>query len=348
MTNVMITGGTGFIGHNVVLDLLGETNWDFTIVDAHTYAGAPEKLTTDPRYQSDRVKVVTHDLANPLPGPQATHFKDKQWWGVSDPDIIFNIASNSHVDNSIDEPAPFISGNVALMINMLEYARRLPNLRQFVQFSTDEVYGAAPIGVNFKEWATILPSNPYAASKAAQEAIAISYWRTYGVPLIITNTMNVLGKSQHPEKFIPKTVQHLLAGKRMTVHAERLPGDFNSWRAGSRFYTYVSNISSALEYLSSIIPARYGDGGDRPDRYNVVGDREVFNDEMVDLIATLLGVEPLKEYVDFHSQRPGHDRRYALSGRKLAELGWTAPTSFEEGLKITVESAMGALEGVKQ
>ena len=108
----------------------------------------------------------------------------------------------------------------------------------------------------------------------------------------------------------------------------------------------MSNISSALEFLTKITPALYGTHGvDRPDRYNVVGEREVFNDEMVDLIAGILGVESLKEYVDFHGERPGHDLRYALSGGKLAQLGWTAPISFEEGLRITVESALEERDG---
>lgn len=338
--NVLVTGGTGFIGHNVVLDLLEDTDWEFTIVDAHTYAGAPEKLTNDPRFDPKRVRVITHDLAqSPL--------QDRPLIRGLEVDAIYNIASNSHVDNSIADPVPFIRDNVALVTNMLEYARVVkPKL--FVQFSTDEVYGAAPTGTDFPEWAPILPSNPYSASKAAQEAVAISYWRTYGVPLVITNTMNVLGKGQHPEKFVPKTVEHLLGGVPMTVHAQFVKGkqydnfaEADKWVAGSRFYTYVSNISSALKFLTKVTPALYGTHEvDRPDRYNVVGDREVFNDEMVDMIAMMLGVPSLKEYVDFHGERPGHDRRYALDGGKLAALGWVAPVRFSDGLKLTVEDAM--------
>lgn len=365
--HVMVTGGTGFIGHNVVLDLLDWTDWRFTVVDAHTYAGLPEKLTGDPRFDATRVKVLTHDLTTSLWRSETLSYRQVKDLQNDPPDVVFNIASNSHVDNSIVEPVSFIKDNVALAVTMLEFARSI-NPSLFIQFSTDEVYGAAPIGLDFAEWSTILPSNPYSASKAAQEAIAISYWRTYGVPLVITNTMNVLGKRQHPEKFIPKIVHHLLRGEAVPVHAEfrndhdptfcvlckekawgtQAPNhSLGSWTAGSRFYTYVSNISSALMFLTNRNqvhgPVLYPDS-DRPERYNIVGDREVSNAEMVDLVATILDVEPLKDYVDFHSARPGHDRRYALSGSLLRSLGWKPPVSFEEGLKITVESARQEIE----
>lgn len=323
--NVLVTGGTGFIGHNIVLDLLEATGWTFTVVDAHRYSGLPGKLTSDPRFDEWRVRMVAHDLTKPFDAPGGR------------PDVIINLASNSHVDSSITDPVPFVMDNVAMTLNVLEYAR-VVKPRLFIQFSTDEVYGAAPPHLDFGEWSIILPSNPYAASKAAQEAIAISYWRTYDVPLVITNTMNVMGPRQHPEKFIPKTVQHLLRGEPMTVHAERV-GD--RWRAGSRFYTYVSNISDALRFLMW----KYEEGvplhhtSSRPDRFNIVGDREVYNDEMVDLIADILGVESLKTYVDFHGSRPGHDRRYALSGAKLRDAGWEPPVSFEDGLRLSVKDA---------
>lgn len=369
--HVLITGGTGFIGHNVVLDLLDWTDWRFTIVDAHTYAGAPEKLTEDPRYDPWRIRVLTHDLSDPFEESKTLTKDDYNDLMATKIDAILNIASNSHVDGSIEDPAPFIINNTKLVVNMLEFARKVkPKL--FVQFSTDEVYGPAPEGVDFKEWSTILPSNPYSASKAAQEAIAISYWRTYGVPVVLTNTMNVLGKRQHPEKFVPKTIEYLLAGKPMTVHAEWIKthnpqycpsciqsqyGRFDRhhdeggrWEAGSRYYTFVTNISSALRFLIErnglLGPVLYPDS-DRPERFNLVGDREVKNDEMVDLIADILGVDSqvqYKEFVDFHKTRPGHDRRYALDGSALKEAGWTPVVSFEEGLKITVEDALEGQE----
>ena len=356
--DVMVTGGTGFIGHNVVLDLLEWTDWTFTVVDAHTYAGLPEKLTNDPRFDPERVNVVTWDLTKSLVQAEGQAGPP----GLKSPDIIYNIASNSHVDNSISDPVPFITDNVALMVNMLEYAR-IVKPKLFIQFSTDEVYGAAPDGVDFKEWSAILPSNPYSASKAAQEAIAIAYWRTYDVPLVITNTMNVLGKRQHPEKFVPKTVEYLLEGKPMTVHAEYVvthdhrscslcqrgadDHDKGEWQAGSRFYTFVTNISSALKFLTErmgLLGVQQFPHADRPERFNIVGDREVKNDEMVRLVAEIIGVPAHMDYVDFHGSRPGHDRRYALDGEALERAGWRPPVSFEEGLKMTVEDSMPKVE----
>lgn len=355
--HVMVTGGTGFIGHNVVLDLLEWTDWTFTVVDSFSYSGDPAKLIEDPRFDARRVTVIKHDLTEPLKAPST-------WGGgpgdlpFADPDIIFNIASESHVDNSIDDPTFFIRSNVDIAINMLEYARSVkPKL--FIQFSTDEVYGAAPDGVNFKEWSPILPSNPYSASKAAQEAIALSYWRTYGVPVIITNTMNVVGRGQHAEKFVPMTVEKLLAGDPMSVHAEYVlthdhrgcglcahaveGHERGEWQAGSRCYTFVTNISSALQFLVErmhLVGVQQYPHADRPERFNIVGDREVRNDEMVRLIAEIMGVPADMEYVDFHGSRPGHDRRYALDGTALERAGWRPPVSFEEGLEITIKDSM--------
>lgn len=354
---VMITGGTGFIGHNLVLDLLQTTDWEFVVVDMHTYAGDADKLTESPRYDPRRVKIITHDLRKPFDIIIDPIKRLKSY-----PDVIFNLASNSHVGTSITDPVPFIQSNVAIMTTMLEYAREAKP-RLFIQFSTDEVYGPAPQGIDFTEWSTILPSNPYSASKAAQEAIAISYWRTYGVPVVITNCMNVIGPGQYPEKFVPMVIEKLLRwGEHVPVHAELMPdpspqqfcvkcmsgihqdNQHGTWEAGSRFYTHVSNVSSALQFITEMDSPMMFPAADRPDRYNIVGNEEVKNDALVDMVAELLGVEPLKTYVDFHAERPGHDRRYALDGNKLEELGWTPPISFYEGLKTTVEKAMKELE----
>jgi dTDP-glucose 4,6-dehydratase len=237
------------------------------------------------------------------------------------------------VDRSIAAPAPFIEDNVRLMTTVLEYAAAV-GAEKVLQMSTDEVYGPAPGAYAHREWDPLLPSNPYSASKAAQEAVCIAYWRTYGVPVVITNTMNIIGEVQDPEKFVPKTLRALLRGERPTVHVSP------EGASGSRFYLHARNLADAwLHLLRTHTPARYPDT-DRPSRFHIVGEREVYNLEMVQLIAKSAGLPVLTEdqmnRVDFHSSRPGHDLRYALDGAKLAATGWKAPVPLEASLEKTV------------
>jgi dTDP-glucose 4,6-dehydratase len=178
-----------------------------------------------------------------------------------------------------------------------------------------------------------MPSNPYSASKAAQEAMAFTYWRTYGVPIVITNTMNIVGEMQDPEKFVPKTLRALLCGEAPTVHVSP------DGQPGSRFYLHARNLADAWLWLArNHQPQQYAEGWDRPSRFHIVGEREVDNIEMVRLLAVAAGLPvPAMNLVDFHSSRPGHDLRYALDGSKLADAGWTPPLGLEASLARTVE-----------
>jgi dTDP-glucose 4,6-dehydratase len=213
---------------------------------------------------------------------------------------------------------------------MLELAREIkPKL--FLQFSTDEVYGQAPTRINHKEWSPIIPSNPYSASKAMQEDACISYWRTYGVPLIITNTMNVFGERQDKEKFIPLCIQSILSGKTLNIHSYP-----DGKTAGSRFYIHARNVANAISFITDNIEPTQHPFVDRPERFNIVGEKEIDNLTMASMIADIIG-KPLKyKLVNFHSIRPGHDCRYALDGKKLADVGWKPKVSFEKSLRSTV------------
>lgn len=319
-----MTGVSGFIGSHVLAHFLDKTDWEIIGVASWQHKGEPARILDDRYYQKhkDRVKIITHDLASPL-----TEMVKKE---IGQVDYIINIASDSHVDRSITHPVPLIKNNVDLCLNMLEFSKEVkPEL--FLQFSTDETYGAAPGKDCFKEWSTILPSNPYSASKACQEAIAYSYWRTYGVPLIITNLVNVFGERQDKEKFMARCISKLKNDELITIH-----GSENS--IGSRFYIHARNVADALLFIvNNVKPVKFSDDVDRPERFNITSDNEVDNLTVAKLIAKAMGKELKYELEDFHKTRPGHDRRYGLDGTKLKELGWTMPYSFEDSLRKYVE-----------
>jgi dTDP-glucose 4,6-dehydratase len=321
MKKVLLTGISGFAGSHIFEHILVNTDWKVIGVASWKHKGTPERieevLKRDPSYK-DRVEIITHDLTAPFPE------RTKKRIGVCD--YILHVASESHVDRSIDDPVPFIQNNVNINLTMLEFAREYP-CKKFLQFSTDEVYGVAPEGVDHKEWATILPSNPYSASKAAQESITISYWRTYGIPLIITNTMNLVGEFQDPEKYTAQLVRKINNGEVVTVHGSK---DY----VGKRHYLHARNMADALLFIvNNVTPTMFDDEDHtRPEKFNIVGDIELDNLQLAQMVSEIMGKELKYELVDFHATRPGHDRRYSLDGDKLREAGWLAPYDFRESL----------------
>jgi dTDP-glucose 4,6-dehydratase len=320
---VLLTGAGGFVGHHTLEHILKTTDWNLVITDSFNHRGITDRITSIKCWDDEkhRVQVITHDLTVP--------FSDVMIKKIGNIDYIISMASDSHVDRSITDPAPFVTNNVSLIVNMLELARKIqPEI--FLQVSTDEVYGAAPTGYAHKEWDTILPSNPYSASKAAQEAVCISYWRTFGVPVIITNTMNIIGERQDPEKFVPKVMYALEKNIPMTIHGTKE-------NIGSRYYLHARNQADALVFILKNLPPILYPNSDRPDKYHIVGEREVDNLTMAKMIAFYWGKELKYTLEDFHTTRPGHDLRYALDGTKLTEAGWTPPMPLEQSIQTTVE-----------
>jgi dTDP-glucose 4,6-dehydratase len=333
---ILLTGAGGFVGHHTLAHLLKTTDWEIVVTDSFRHFGISARIRAvfeELPSEVSRVKVVTHDLATPIDPITAREF--------GNPDVIINMASDSHVDRSITDPRPFVENNVALALTLFEYARALPNLKTFIQIGTDEVYGPAPKGIDHPEWSPQVPSNPYSASKSAQEAIAISYWRTFNVPVILTNTMNIIGERQDVEKFVPLVINSLQKQNPVPVHAVENNGQ---WISGSRFYLHARNQADALRFLITHyvgIPHKYTDGLDRPERFNVRGESEISNDEMVLLISKFLGISKSKDelvrFVNVEGTRPGHDLRYALNGDKLIAMGWKPPVAFEKSLQRTVD-----------
>ena len=325
---LLLTGAGGFVGAHVLRHVLTETDWDVVATDSFRHKGKTDRIVQTvsgiPGWR-DRVTVVTHDLAAPM-----TWQMEQRLGPV---DYLVAMASASHVDRSIADPAGFIRNNTDVALSTFETARHL-RPSHVILISTDEVYGPVERdSAGHPEWAPILPSNPYSASKAAQEAIAISYWRTYGMPLTITNTMNMIGEMQDAEKYQPMLVKRISAGDTVTIHGREHGG---VTEFGSRHYLHARNLADALLFLLREGPPPAFPEAERPARYNITGLEQLDNFELADMVAGIVG-KPLRyEVVDYHSTRPGHDPHYGLDATKIAAAGWKPPVPFAESLERTV------------
>jgi len=314
---IIITGGCGFIGHHFVEHVLKNTNWNIIIIDKLTYASKGfDRLKDAGIFYNEKVRIFTYDLTIPLSEGLVKEFGDVNY--------IIHMAADTHVDNSIKNPVSVMHNNITSTINLLEYARTLKSLELFFYFSTDEVFGAAPNEISFKEWDRHKPTNPYSASKSAAENICIAYENTYKLPIVIVNVMNAFGERQHVEKFIPKCIKYILEGKKIDIHCDK-----TATIPGSRFYIHGRNIADAVLFLIN--------NGAPGEKYNIVGEKEVNNLEMAQTIAKIIGKELIYEMINFHEDRPGHDERYALNGQKLLDMGFNLPLDFDKSLEKTIK-----------
>ncbi len=350
MKRVLITGGAGFIGHHIIEHLLKNTDWEIVSLDRLGVSGNYNRLTEIEcwKEQGHRVKFFHHDLRSPVNESLYYALCVIDRAPVNSFDYILHLAASTHVDRSITDPMSFVLDNVVATTNILEYARKQEGLKAFLYFSTDEVFGPAPEGVAYKEWDRYNSGNPYAAAKAGGEELALAYANTYRLPTIITHTMNVFGERQHPEKFIPMTIRKILKREKILIHANK-----DRTKPGSRFWIHGRNVAAALVFLLDIVPPQLGTeivqangtvARVYADKFNIVGEREVNNLEMAELIFEMVVEAKMNEawtldyeLVDFHSSRPGHDLRYALDGSKMKAIGWELPVDFHQSLKKTVE-----------
>lgn len=341
MQTIIITGGAGFIGCNFARLALAETEHRVILVDKLTYAGHPANfrdIATDPR-----VTVREEDIADR--GAMETLYRQY------DPSWVINFAAESHVDRSIDDPEPFLQTNTVGTWVLLEAARRYlaaatPRRRatfRFLHVSTDEVYGSlGPVG-RFHEDSPYAPNSPYAASKAAADHFVRAYWHTYGVPTLLTNCSNNYGPFQFPEKLIPLTILNALDGKPIRIYGDGLQ---------IRDWLYVEDHCRAL--------LRVLQEGTVGEHYNIGGDAERTNREIVDelcrqleqrmpaqgnLALQRLGIRSYSDLRVFVTDRPGHDRRYAIDPAKIRKtLGWTPAYPFEKTLGLTVDWYLAHLD----
>ena len=323
---LLVTGGAGFIGSEVVRQLLAETDWTVVNVDKLTYAGNLESLESvagHPRYRFEQVDICEAPAVRGL-------FERHR------PGAVMHLAAESHVDRSIDGPGEFVRTNVwgtyTLLQEALRHWRTLPPERRaafrFHHVSTDEVYGSLGPTGRFTEETPYAPNSPYSASKASSDHLVRAWFHTYGLPVVTSNCSNNYGPFQFPEKLIPLVTLNALEGKPLPVYGK---GD------NVRDWLYVGDHARALR---SVLTA-----GTPGETYNVGGNNERTNLEVVRTICAVLDQllpdsphRPHERLVTFVTDRPGHDRRYAIDASKIArDLGWTPAESFESGLRKTVQ-----------
>lgn len=326
---ILVTGGAGFIAHHFIDMILERTDWNIVTLDRLDFSGnlnrLKEVVETYPAKDRARVRVVHHDLKAEI------NLQIRSM--IGDVEYIAHLAAGTHVDRSIDYPMEFILDNVIGTANLLEFARLQDRLERFIYFSTDEIFGPAPVGVKYKENDRYNSTNPYSAAKAGGEELVVAYENTFKVPAIITHTMNVFGERQHPEKYIPMCIKRTRDGEKITIHANA-----DLTKAGSRHYIHAKDVADALMFLIpydiSNLPKDFG--GAKCQKFNIVGPTEIDNLQLALTIAEIQGKTLNYEMVDFHSQRPGHDLRYALDGTKMKELGW-APQPVEKRLEEVIK-----------
>ena len=299
-----ITGGAGFIGSNFAHYISDIWN-DVIILDKLTYAGDMDNL---------------YPLKYPVKGVDlAYENRLEELFKQYKPKTIFNFAAETHVDNSIDNVAPFVDTNIIGTLNLLKLSVKY-DVQMFHHISTDEVYGALELDEPpFTENSPYNPQNPYAASKAASDHFVMSYHNTYGLPVMITNCSNNYGPRQHREKLIPKTINNILEGKKIPIYSQ---GE------NIRDWIYVE------DHCAGILGISYA--GDVGQKYNIGGECEMTNLELVKMIIKMMNAsEDLIEFVD---DRPGHDLRYAIDNAKIYKtISFQPEFNIEDGLKKTID-----------
>ena len=304
--NVLVTGGAGFIGSNFVRYALKQhPNWQITTLDALTYAGRRETLhdvIEHPRHAFVHGNITDARVVDPL---------------VQDADIVVHFAAETHVDRSIQSAESFIQTDVIGTFVLLEAARLNTALQRFIQISTDEVYGSVTTGKS-RETDALMPRNPYAASKAAADRLAYSYWATYGVPVIVTRASNNYGPYQFPEKLIPLFITNAIKGETVPLYGDGL---------NVRDWLHVEDHCRAIDVLLG--------AGTNGEIYNIGGGNEITNLDLTHRILAWLKLPATM--IRSVTDRLGHDRRYALDTRKLRLLGWRPRADISTALGETVD-----------
>jgi dTDP-glucose 4,6-dehydratase len=322
--SILLTGASGFAGSHMLRCLLKNTTSHIFCPVTYRHGGSEKRIKSIVSSEfTENYTVFECDLAQ-------ENLNDFNF--LSDVSLIINFASESHVDRSITEPRNFMSNNINLMINLLEFARLKSRDLQFIHVSTDEVYGALDKSFNNAEWTRPhLPSNPYSASKSAQESLVVSYYKTFDLNISIINSTNILGEGQNQEKYIPKVIRKILNNEDISVDTD-IYGTM-----GSRKYVYAGDVADAVNLISKLQnnSHKFTSKKNLPERFHISGIDELSNLEIVKIISKILNME---SKININpSPRPGYDLRYELSSNKLRDLGWVESKPIIQRLKEIVE-----------
>lgn len=330
---VLLTGASGLMGAHILRHILINTDWEIVCPVTFRHRGIQNRITYATNGIDNnfiRTRVINCDLSMPI-----SKITYNQFGNI---DYVINAASESHVNRSIENPTPFIINNVSLMCHVLDWSKDI-GVEKFLHISTDEVYGPGSKYRTNKEWKDLhLPSNPYAASKAAQEDIALAYWRTYGVPIGIVNSMNIIGETQDSEKYMALLIKKIVNGETVSIH------NFNG-EVGSRYYLHARSLSSGLLHILKQNFPKYGEEG-LPLRMHISGEKRLDNLELAKMVADSAGMELKYELVDPNIERPGHDMHYALAGENLAKSGWSHPMKIEDSIEKVVRWTLNNKEWI--
>jgi dTDP-glucose 4,6-dehydratase len=321
MEKAIITGATGFYGHHLVKYILANTDWNIIAMGRENFAGNLNRIYELEEYRAnkDRVRIVWHDLRSSVNNTVL-----KQITNGSKINYIFHVAASSHVTRSIKDPMSFVYDNVVGTANLLEMARQIDGLKKLLYFSTDEVFGASKdTDHKFEPWDRYKAGNPYSATKAGGEELCVAYENTYALPIVITHCMNIIGERQHPEKYLPKIIKHVLEGKTLTVHTDE-KGKIPT----KRHYIYADEVSNAI--LTLVKKGKIGE------KYNIEGQQELDNLEFANYVAEKLGAKLDYKLIPGIEDRPGHDFKYSLDNSAIKALGYREKHDFWKELDKTI------------
>jgi dTDP-D-glucose 4,6-dehydratase len=314
---ILLIGGNGFIGTHCIDWWMRHTDWniitlDYNIVQLQLlrrlFLGAQRKR---------RLKVLGHDLTHPI---SETLLEKKI-------DYIVNLAGDTNLEKSVENPVDCCRNNFNIIMHVLEFVRKAYP-KMFIHVSTNEVYGKG----EHKEWDSIIPVTPYSGSKAAQEAIAISYWNTYRIPLVLLNTMHVIGEHQPRKRFIPTIIKHIAKNEEVQIFGQSFNG--KGFSVGKRNYTDVKCLASAIQFIVENENPRASD----PCLRFHVADQQIFDNlSLAETIAAIMGKELNWKFVDKEFVRPGQNETYLLNSDRIRNDGWQQPFTMKESLERIVK-----------
>ena len=324
MSKILVTGGLGFIGSTAIKMILSKTHDEVLNIDKHSYASMPEALNlveSSSRYSFLKIDISQYELTKKVIADYA-------------PDVILHLAAESHVDNSINSPKEFIESNIIGTYNLLQAANELWTdedrlNKKFIHVSTDEVYGSLEQNeAPFTESTKYSPNSPYSASKASSDMLARAWYKTFGIPVIITNCSNNYGPWQFPEKLIPVVIKKALNHEKIPIYGDGL---------NIRDWLFVEDHAAALINIYQ--------NGEAGEKYNIGGNNEISNLDLVEKICAILdevspsmNIPKYSQLISFVRDRPGHDVRYAIDAKKIAkELNFIPSIEIDAGLMKTVQ-----------